>query len=306
MQTSIWNELQGVDLKQTRYDAGGIRTRVIEAGAGRPLLLLHGTGGHAEAYSRNVAAHAAHFRTIAFDMVGHGYTDAPDIDYGEQAYVDHLRDLMDAMQIESACLSGESLGGSVAAWFALQYPARVDRLVLNTGLPLAPDTQRGVDQMKDLLARTRQATGVPTREALAARMQWLFLDEASLTEELLETRLRIYSQPGRAAIIRKLTERAIGGLIDPASRKTWYRPDRLRELACPTLLLWTDHNPGQPVGLARQAAATIPDARVAVLHNSAHWPQWEEPEAFNRIHIEFLLGAADPAPRRTMIGETPG
>ena len=289
MQSSIWNELQGVGLKQTWYDAGGIRTRVIEAGAGHPLFLLHGTGGHAEAYSRNIAAHAEHFRVIAYDMVGHGYTDAPDIEYDEQAYVDHLRSLMDSMDIQAAYLSGESLGGSVAAWFALQHSERVGKLVLNTGLPLSPNTQQGIDQMKDFLARSRQATGTPTREALAIRMKWLFLDEASLTDELLETRFRIYSQSGRAAAIRKLTERAIGGLIDPANQKTWYRPDQLRELTCPTLLLWTNHNPGQPVELARQAAADIPDARVVVLDNSSHWPQWEEPEAFNKAQIEFLL-----------------
>ena len=289
MRTSIWNELQGVDFRQTFRDAGGIRTRVIEAGSGYPLFLLHGTGGHAEAYSRNIAAHAQHFRTIAFDMVGHGYTDAPDIGYGEQDYVDHLDSLMDQMDIHAAHLSGESLGGSVAAWFALQHPERVGKLVLNTGLPLSPNTQQGIDQMKDLLARSRKATGTPTREALAMRMTWLFLDEASLTDELLETRFRIYSQPGRAAAIRRLTERAIGGLIDPENQKTWYRPDQLRELTCPTLLLWTNHNPGQPVELARQAAAGIPDARVVVLNNSSHWPQWEEAEAFNKAHIEFLL-----------------
>lgn len=290
MQSSIWNELQGVDLKQTWHDASGIRTRVIEAGAGYPLFLLHGTGGHAEAYSRNIAAHAEHFRVIAYDMVGHGYTDAPDIEYDEQAYVDHLRSLMNAMDILSAHLSGESLGGSVAAWFALQHPERVGKLVLNTGLPLSPNTQQGIDQMKDFLARSRKATGIPTRETLAMRMKWLFLDEASLTEELLETRFRIYSQPGRAAAVRKLTERAIGGLIDPANQETWYRPDQLRELKCPTLLLWTNHNPGQPVELARQAAADIPDARVVVLDNSSHWPQWEEPGAFNKAQMEFLLG----------------
>ncbi len=289
MQSSIWNNLQGVDLRQTFVDAGGIRTRVIEAGSGFPLLLLHGTGGHAEAYSRNIAAHTEHFRTIAFDMVGHGYTDAPDIDYAEQDYVDHLLDLMNAMGIDTAHLSGESLGGSVAAWFALKHPHRVGKLVLNTGLPLSPDTPQGVNQMKDFLARSRKATGTPTREALAMRMKWLFLDEASLTEELLETRFLIYSQPGRAAAIRKLTERAIGGLIDPVSQKTWYRPDQLRELTCPTLLLWTNHNPGQPLELARKAAGSIPCAQVVVLENSAHWPQWEEPEAFNRAHIEFLL-----------------
>ena len=48
--TNIWNHLQGVEFKQSYYDAGGVRTRAIEAGDGPPLILLHGTGGHAEAY----------------------------------------------------------------------------------------------------------------------------------------------------------------------------------------------------------------------------------------------------------------
>ncbi|MEM9533787.1 MAG: alpha/beta hydrolase [Pseudomonadota bacterium] len=291
MSLSIWNHLQGVDFKQTYYDAGGVRTRVIEAGEGPVLVFLHGTGGHAEAYVKNIAAHARDFRVLAVDLVGHGYTDAPDhADYGMQGYVDHLRDLLDAIGAESACISGESLGASIACWFALQHPERVKRLVLNTGLPLAPQDEQGISQMRDLLERARKASGSPTLDAVRARMRWLVVDEASLTDEIIQTRFEIYSQPGRAPVIGKITEQAIGQLIDPATQTTWYRPDQLKEIPCPVLLIWTTHNPGQPVALAEQAAALIPDARLEVLTGSAHWPQWEEPEAFNRIHLDFLRG----------------
>src|SRR2546423_9187769 len=76
---SVWGDLQGVPFAQGYLDAGGVRTRYLHAGdpSKPPLILLHGSGGHAEAYVRNLEAHAEHFSTWSFDMLGHGYTDKP-------------------------------------------------------------------------------------------------------------------------------------------------------------------------------------------------------------------------------------
>lgn len=288
---SIWNELQGVAFKQAFYEANGIVTRAIEAGEGEPLILLHGTGGHSEAYMRNIAEHAKHFHVYAIDLVGHGYSSMPDIDYGMQHYVDHLTAFLVAIGATKAHFSGESMGASVICWFALQHPDKVGKMVLNTGLPLAPPPGKPSEQLEALLERTRKATtGAPDLEAVKQRMQWLVLDpDKSLTEEIIQCRFQIYSQPGKAETIRKITEQSIGTLLDPAAKATWYNPDNLRKIAHPTLILWTSHNPGQPVALAERAAKEMPDARLAILQESAHWPQWEEAENFNRIHLKFLL-----------------
>ena len=74
---SIWSSLRGVSFSQGWLDAGGIRTRYIASGKSDApvLVLLHGTGGHAEAYVRNLKAHGSHFRTYAIDLLGHGWTD---------------------------------------------------------------------------------------------------------------------------------------------------------------------------------------------------------------------------------------
>ncbi len=76
---SVWSDLQGVPFSQGYLDAGGVRTRYLHAGdTSKPaLVLLHGSGGHAEAYVRNLEAHAEHFSTWSIDMLGHGYTDKP-------------------------------------------------------------------------------------------------------------------------------------------------------------------------------------------------------------------------------------
>ena len=163
---SVWADLQGVAFDQGYVDAGGIRTRYLHAGsADKPgLIFLHGTGGHAEAYVRNLAAHAAHFNTYAIDMLGHGYTDKPDYDYEIPRYLDHLLAFIDAVGMDRVSLSGESLGGWVAGAFAVAHPGRVNRLVLNTA---------GADKVKpDALASLRASTlGSGRRPELGPRAQ---------------------------------------------------------------------------------------------------------------------------------------
>ena len=225
--TSIWNHLQGVEFKQTYYDAGGVRTRAIEAGDGPPLILLHGTGGHAEAYLKNIEAHAEHFHVYAIDMVGHGYTDAPDISYEMQCYVDFMKDFLDAIGAEQAHISGESLGATVASWFALQHPDRVNKIVMNTGMMLPPD-ESGAEELKDLLERSRKATGSPDRDAVRQRMRWFMHRDEDVTDEIVEVRYQIYRQPGRAAVIRKIAEQSIGALLDPVEQDKWYKPELLQ------------------------------------------------------------------------------
>ena len=98
---------------------------MLQAGSGPDLVLLHGTGGHLEAYARDIAGLARDFRVTAYDMVGHGWSDLPDRPYTIDVLSDHLLGPLDALGIDAAHLSGESLGGWVAAWTAAHHPDRV-------------------------------------------------------------------------------------------------------------------------------------------------------------------------------------
>lgn len=287
---SVWLELMGLDVKQTYYDAGGIRTRVIEAGAGEPLIFLHGTGGHAEAYARNLAAHAKHFHVYSMDMVGHGYSDAPDLAYTIDDFVGHLGRFIDTIGAKQVMLSGESLGGMVSAWYAVRNPERVDKLVLNTGMLMTRD-DAGKQQLRDALDRSRRAAGGLTRESVRARLAWLMADpDANVTEELVDIRYTIYAQPGRAALMGRIAASIMGGLTDDGWADRWSNPVTMRGIRCPTLVVWSAHNPGLTAERAAIGAREIPKARMVVLEKSAHWPQWEEAERFNQLHLDFLQG----------------
>ena len=64
----------------------------------------------------------------------------------------------------------------------------------------------------------------------------------------------------------------------------------MRQIKCPVLVLWSKHNPGLKPHNAAEGLEFIPDGRMVVMENSSHWPQWEEQELFDDIHIKFLTG----------------
>lgn len=284
---SIWTDLMGLDFRQTFYNVKGVKTRAIEAGQGKPLVFLHGAGGHAEAYARNIAAHAKHFHVYSIDMIGHGYTDCPNVDYKLADFVEHVKDFIDTIG-GKVLLSGESLGGMTTEMLACKYPDRVEKIVLNTGL-LGPRDPKGTGDMHGAMRINNQVAQEMTRDVVRARLAWLMRDPAqSVTDELVEVRYKIYSQPGMAAVIRKVSENTVGETLrNPMPMEQAQL--LLKEVKCPVFVLWTKYNPGKSAETAFETAKLLTNKRVHVLQNSAHWPQWEEPEEFNRVHLDFLL-----------------
>ena len=281
---SVWKDLMGVSFSQGYVDAGGVKTRYMHTGEkGAPgLIFLHGTGGHAEAYVRNLAAHGAYFDTYAIDMLGHGLTDKPDYDYELARYHRHLIDFMDEAGLACASFSGESLGGWVAGSFAVAYPERVDKLVLNTAAAdkINPQALDGVRNS------TRAAVEDPEWSRVRTRLEWLMFDKSDVHDDLVSCRQRIYSSPEMPAAVEHLLclhtmEARLKHAVTDAQWAT---------LDMPTLVLWTDHDPTASVEVGRELASKIPGARFEVMENCGHWPQFEDAETFNRIHLEFLRG----------------
>jgi len=280
--TSLWADLQGVAFEQAYVDVDGVRTRYLHAGQkGKPaLIFIHGTGGHAEAYSRNLGAHAEHFDVYAIDMLGHGFTGKPDKPYLIDDYVAHLRGFMDTLKIDRASLSGESLGGWVAAHFAVVHPERVDKLVLNTA--------SGDKVNPEALARLRtlsvEAINDPTYERIKGRLEWLMHDKSKVNDDLVASRQAIYAQPSMKQAIHHIL-----ALHTPEARARYaIKPEQWKALKAPTLVLWTDNDPTATVEVGQELADAIPGAQFVVMKGCGHWPQFEDADTFNRIHIEFL------------------
>ena len=280
----LWPQLATGSFSLGYIDAGPIKTRVMRSGeTGDPVLLLHGIGGHLEAYNRNILAHGEHFQAAAIDMIGHGFTDKPDRDYELPDYVEHVRDVCDALGFERVHVSGESLGGWVAVKFALAYPERVNKLVLNTagGLTANPTVMAAIRD------KTLAAVAGASYETVKTRLEWLMHDPASVTPDLIDMRYAIYTQPGFLDTMKRIM-----CLQDTEIRQRNLITDEdLRAIRAKTLVVWTTHDPTGAVEVGERFARTIPDAELFVMDHCGHWPQFEDAATFNARHIAFLRGA---------------
>ena len=108
-----------------------------------------------------------------------------------------------------------------------------------------------------------------------------------VTDELVTLRRAVYSRPGFL--------RAIGNTLvlqDPEIRKDFaWDPGWVGKIGAPTLLLWTDHDPTGGLDEAAMLLDWLPDARLHVIEDAGHWPQWEKREEFLQAHRDFLLGS---------------
>ncbi len=290
MTWTIWTELLGTS---TRYLGSKYRTRVIEAGDGEPLLLLHGVGGHAEAFARNVAGLGSQYRAMAVDLLWHGFSSKPEFT-GDAigGYLGQLIDLLDAEGIDKAHVEGESLGGWVAMALALAYPQRVGKLVLNTTAGIAWPAGSAAEEpaahaRQDLRARSLAALENPTEEVIRHRLEWLMASPDSVTDELVEVRRRIYADPGTSSALRTVFANSFGQGTGAGAK---IPPERLADIAAPTLVLWSDRNPGSGPDVGRRIAKLIPGAAFYCVAESSHWPQWEQPAEHDRVVLEFLGG----------------
>lgn len=280
---SIWSDLTGVAFSQGFLDAGGIKTRYLAAGgADQPLLLLlHGTGGHAEAYTRNMQAHGAHFNTYAIDMVGHGWSGKPDIPYEIKQYAAHVLDVIGALGYEKAHISGESLGGWVAAYLAIHHPDKVERVVLNTagGWTMFPEVMQRITRL------SMEAVNDPNPDRIRSRLEFLMHDKSKVHDDLVEVRRAIYAQPGFIEVMEKIL-----CLQSPEIRqRNMFSYEDSAKITAPTLVLWTSHDPTASPEEGQRIADSIPGAQFSVMNECGHWPQFEDAATFNKLHLDFLL-----------------
>jgi HOMODA hydrolase len=279
---SLWLDLLGAEIRFVDTRSFG-RVRIAEAGRGKePLLFLHGIGGHLEAYAKNVVPLAGDFHTIAYDYVGHGLSALRPFD-SPLVLVEHLRELLDALGLQRANLSGESLGGWVSGHFAVRHPDRVKRIMLNTaaGIPIATEKGRAdLEALKALSAKNVQQT--PTTESVRARMHWLFhpKNHPMVDDELVGTRLRFYLQPEMREVMPKVLS------MIPRHDEFLIPLERIQ---CETLFLWTADNPVHDVESARQACAKVARGQFYLMRaDAAHWPQYEAAEEFNAVARKFF------------------
>src|ERR1700712_3902617 len=283
---SLWMYLKELDFRQgfveIPVNGAAVRTRYAEAGSpDRPhVILLHGTGGHWETFAPNLAALSEHCHCVAIDMIGNGFSDKPDYDYEIAVYVEHVLGVMDHFGMARAHLIGMSLGAWVASTIAVSHPDRVEKVIL-----MSPAGKEATaSNMARIRAERTKAVKEPTWESLHAVFAHLIADEANRLPDLIGLRQAVYR--------REDTRTTIDRLLILQDEKVRHRnlipDDKWRGIEAPVMIVASGKDHGVYQDTARTIADLIPNSEVFEMASVRHWPNFEDPEAFNAAAIEFL------------------
>lgn len=249
-------------------------------GAGTPLVLISGLGYTMWPWHRMVPFLAEHFQVITFDNRGVGQSDRPPGPYTAQMLAADTAALLDVLGIEKAVVMGHSMGGFVAQALALDFPHRLEKLILcstNFGgprhVPTTPEAMKILtDVTVDALTRFRNGLAVSTAPGWAER-------NPQLVEEWTQWRSENPIDP--AAYQAQL---AVGLSLFPEAAAF---ENRLSSIHIPTLILFGRHDRVVPPANADLLADRIADSTVVIFPDAGHFFPIEIPEAASRAVIEF-------------------
>lgn len=254
----------------------GTRIHFEQAGAGHPLILLHGLGLSLHMWDDQFASFANHYHVVRYDLRGFGQSlpAAP----ASFSHVEDLKSLLDHFEIQRAHILGLSLGGRIALDFALMYPEFIERLVLvDPALGGYRFTENWYALMAAIMRHGKDG------DIAAAKRLWLAHPLFEMIRAQTGSRQRFEqiagSDPGWHWLHQGFEQS-----LNPSAAK------RLHEVSAPTLVVVGERDLPDFQAIADLLHKNIAHAEKVVLTGAGHMTNMEAPERLNEIVLRFLAG----------------
>ncbi len=259
--------------------AAGIKTNYLEAGAGEPVILIHGSGPGVTAYANwrlSIPVLAQKYRVLAPDIAGFGYTERKaDQVYTLDFWVRHLVDWMDAVGVQKAKFVGNSFGGALTLALTARHPERVERFVLmgaagvnfemTPGLEAVWGYEPSVENMREIVKSFAYDTDFITDDLIRSRY------EASVRPGYHESYAKIFAAPRQPMIKAMVTPEADVRRIQQRALVIHGRDDRI-----------------VPLSNSYKLHSLIQKSDLHVFGECGHWTQIEKKDQFVKLVMEFF------------------
>jgi pimeloyl-ACP methyl ester carboxylesterase len=267
----------------------GHQLRVLSAGAGPAVLLLHGFAVNADDWRPTISRLAeAGYQAIAPDALGFGRSAKPGgAAYNLERYARLNAGLLDAFGAATAAVVGHSMGAKHALATTILHPARVSRLLIadSEGFMQLPLFMRKGGTLPFLGEAILALSARPA--VIRMQLKAAFADPARyITPELVARGQATLGDPGVRQTMLDLSRHFEAN--DLKGSRLWLR---LAEIRCPTLIVWGAEDRMFDVRYAREAQQAIPGAQLVIIPHCGHFPQIEAADQFHGLLLGFLADA---------------
>jgi pimeloyl-ACP methyl ester carboxylesterase len=295
-----WRSIDWLDhLRQVDVDGTPVNYVDIGEGELEPIVFVHGLGGQWQNWLQNIPRAALERRVIAMDLPGFGCTPMPRERITIPGYGRWVDALCEHLSLGRVDMVGNSMGGYVAAEAAIQFPERIDQLILVSAAGItSADIARRPILTAGRIATAAVTYGTARHRQIAARPKSRHMALALVArypsvlkpDFAYEGFFKGAGKPG--------FDDALRGCLEYDFR------DRLPEIRQPTLIVWGEKDSIIPVKDAGEFERLIPDSRKVVMKETGHIPMAERPATFNDLMMEFLAETGPASAKEPVEGES--
>jgi 2-hydroxy-6-oxo-6-(2'-aminophenyl)hexa-2,4-dienoate hydrolase len=271
---------RSIDGTENKFiDVNGISTHYYEAGAGTPLVLIHGGGAGADAYGNwrgSIAEFALYFQVFAIDMIGFGFTDKPDpasYEYSQIKRTEHVISLIEKLGLSNINLIGNSMGGLTSIGIAVEKPSLVNKLILMGSAGIKAPLS---DELKSIMNYDYSTAG------MEKIVRGLTNPNFEVDEEIVEYRHQLSIQPSTRAAY----DAVMGWIREQGA--LFGEEEYIASVTQPTLVVNGKLDKVVQLDCAYKLLELIENSTGYILPNCGHWAMIEHPLKFSKIAISFL------------------
>lgn len=257
----------GAELR--KIDIFGQSTAYYEAGRGSAVILIPHLGWDSNMWGQNFSALAREYHVIAIDPLGQGQSAKPMVDYTMNTWTDQFAEFMRLKGLGIATFVGTGMGGALAVQMALDHPELVRSIVV-VASSSGPGPHLG-GSGKDASLSSLEGS----RQLLLDNLY----DQSLVTDDLVRARLEYRLRAGDGYVIRS----------HMSDHRPPYSATELRKISVPSLFLWCRQDQITPPSWGADFAANTPRSTFKIIEDCGHFPNLEQPAAFNSDLLSFLV-----------------
>jgi pimeloyl-ACP methyl ester carboxylesterase len=261
-------------------DGMQVHYRINGNDSNETVVLIHGTASSLHTWEGWTKELEKNYRVISFDMPGFGITGPePNGVYTRERYLEVMEDVLTALGVDSCHMAGNSFGGYMTWSYAVKHPDQVKKIaILNSSgyprgdqpTPISFRLQK-LDWLKPVLSR------ITPKSLVTKSVHVVYFDDEKITDELVDRYYELLLREGNR-----------GGLMGKTQQITYDYVEEIKQVQCPTLIMWGDTDMLVNVEAAPKFHKDIPNSELLIYENMGHIPMEEIPERSAADFMAFL------------------
>lgn len=260
----------------------GHKMHYLAYGKGQAIVFIHGFGTDSYSWRNNISTLSRHFRLYLPDLIGFGDSDKPETNYSRPFFIKQIYQFLKLLKIKKTTLAGASWGANLALSFTIEFPAKVNKLIIINAMTPFHTRKLSNARKRRLKALTAVNQGKMSfksgRKVLEKLLKESYYSKRAVTDKVVSQQFKMWkTQKGRNALMAVSAQCKFNDILSKNGT-----------INKKTLIVWGDKDPYFPIKSAKWLQGKIKGSELIMVSDAGHAAHETHPDIVNQTILNFL------------------